>query len=61
MPRRTERRVRMENQVSTMFIHEAPVGAKRKVTRLLRSSQRWTSGVRWVEELSSTGCSSLSG
>src|SRR3990172_2096680 len=48
----------MENQLSTRFIQEALVGVKWKRTRLLRASQRSTSGVVWVEELSSTRCSS---
>ena len=60
-PRRICLRVRIENQHSTRFIQLAPVGVKWKVTRLWRASQRCTSGVQCVEELSSTMCSSPCG
>ena len=43
--RRTCCLVRIENQISTMFSQDAPVGVKWKCTRLCRSSQRLTSGV----------------
>ena len=46
--------MRIENQISTMFIHDAPVRVKWKCTRVWRSNQRLTWGVECVDELSTT-------
>jgi hypothetical protein len=55
-PRRTDLRVRMLNQASTMFNHDAPVGVKWKWTRGCASSHAWTSGVLCVDELLRMTC-----
>jgi hypothetical protein len=49
-------RVRMLNQASTMFNHDAPVGVKWKWTRGCASSHAWTSGVLCVDELLRMTC-----
>jgi hypothetical protein len=58
LPRRIALVVRMPNHVSTWFIQDAEVGVKWKVTRGLAASHALTSGVVWVDTLSSTTCSS---
>ena len=61
LPRRMALRVRMPNDVSTWFIQEAEVGVKWKMTRGFAASQVRTSGVVWVDTLSSTTWSSPPG
>src|SRR5205807_4221962 len=46
------------NQRSTRLSQELWVGVKWSVKRGWRRSQRWIDGVLWVEELSSTTCTS---
>ena len=59
MPRRMDWRVMMPNQVSIWFIQEDPTGVKWKWTCGFFASQAFTSGVVWVDRLSSTTWISL--
>src|SRR3954454_24968071 len=58
VPRRMDWRVMMPNQVSIWLIQDEPTGVKWKCTCGLRSSHVLTSGVVWVDRLSSTTCTS---
>jgi hypothetical protein len=52
--------VNSANRRSTRFNQELWVGVEWSVKRGLRTSQRWIDGVLWVDELSSTTCTSRS-
>src|SRR5450759_1348156 len=54
LPRRMASRLRMPNQVSIWFIHDADVGVKWKLTLGWASSHSRTAGVLWELTLSST-------
>ena len=59
MPRRIDWRVMIPNQISIWLIHDEPIGVKWKLTFGFCSSHALTSGVVWVDRLSSTTWMSL--
>src|SRR3954463_12146515 len=59
VPRRMACLVMIPNQVSIWLIHDDPIGVKWKLTFGFAASQALTSGVAWVDRLSSTTWISL--